>query len=142
MATKTKQALTLDTVTTLVTNIVSSAVKHMEERIMRRLSHDIRMGAYDTMTSPVMVNSPPIINTVDAPRMQPVKFSQLVPGTVFRLWNGSQPIVKLENPQHRMGWGAPAPHEANCYYLRTGSTNKIPLDKEVIPIKATITIDG
>lgn len=148
MPTKTKQALTLDVVTKLVTEIVSSAVNHMEERITRKLSRDIVTEAWGIIEDGVHLekkqvhmhqSTPLVVAMSQATPMKPVLFNQLPPGSVFRLYQGSQPIMKLEKAH---GWGAEMYNGANAFYLRTGSTNRIPETKEVIPLKATITIDG
>lgn len=131
--------LILDTVTKPIYDCVKAAVDGMESRITTRLLRLIPDAPkYVPQPVPHQVSALRVDMRAAKPLAKTI-FGQLAPGSVFRLWAGSQPLLKLEEANQQ--WMTPMYAYANAFYLKTGSTVKLLPNKEVVPLKSTITID-
>ncbi len=112
------------------------------EQFLSSITHALQMIAANmpkaVSVAPTTINNPLNVITSRATPMEPTKFGLLTGGSTFRLLAGTQPMVKLDTKKE---WGARMPHDANCFYLRTGSTTNLDDFKVVVPLKANITID-
>lgn len=111
--------------------LFDSVIKHSEDRMVKRVLEVLKIERAPEIGISFDLKS------IKADRMRSVPFANLVGGSVFRLDAGTQPILKLELQQ----WGKPMEHNANAFYLRTGSTCWFPPGKIVVPLKCSITID-
>jgi len=123
-----------DEIVTTVTTIVKSAVNELEDRILKRMTQ--------TRLEPIVEHQAPAwvcpVTEKKALPLEQVRFSQLGGGAVFRLWAGSQPLMKLAWED---SYTVSMSRGANAFYLRTGQTVVVNADKTVVPLKHTITID-
>lgn len=118
-----------------IKTIVSSAVDAMEKRITKNViaavqpSQQAPLPLVMRIVPPEQV--PPTYNTAPPGKLY---FKDVLPGNVFRLDAGSQPMMKLEDRYAEM------PYQANAFYLKTGSAKAVRSDAIVVPLRMTMNI--